>query len=289
MDKNTTNHPLSEWDDPRLIETILTGSREALEVLIVRHRGWIYNLALRMTLDHQDAEDVSQEILIKLITSLSTYQPEKSRFRTWLYRIVANHVLNMKSRKYEKLFPSFDACTDAIARIPDESIEGSPEQLVLVEELKIKCMTGMLLCLDRRHRLAFVMSEIFAVSNAEGREILDVSDTNYRKMLSRARKKVYNFINQNCGLVHPDNPCHCHKKLNGFIRTGFVDPDNLLFYTDQVKSIGETIRQNRDALYRLNPFEKAQQLMRHQPFYPPPDIDRCIDEILQCDKIGALL
>jgi len=160
---------------------------------------------------------------------------------------------------------------------------------VLIEELKIKCMTGMLICLDRRHRLVFVMSEIFALTHAEGREMLEVSDANYRKMLSRSRKKVYNFINRNCGLVDPDNPCHCHKKLNGFIRTGFVDPENLLFYDDKVKRVDETIRRNRDALHQLRPFARAQQLMRHQPLYDPPDLDRCINDILQCDMIGSLM
>lgn len=289
MREKSVNPSLTDCDDPDLIEKILGGDRRALEILVARYQGWIYNVALRMTLDHQDAEDVSQEILIKLLTKLATFQPEKGRFRTWLYRIVANHVLNMKTRKYERLFSSFDACAGSVEQIPDETIEGSPEQLVLVEELKIKCMTGMLLCLDRRHRLVFVMSEIFALTHAEGREMLDVSDANYRKMLSRARKKVYSFINQNCGLVDPDNPCHCHKKLNGFISTGFVDPENLLFYDDKVKRIDEAIRRNRDALHQMRPFEKAQRLMQRQPFYDPPDLDRCINDILKSDMIGSLM
>lgn len=289
MSEKSTHQAIIEGSDLDLIEKILGGSRGALETLVARYQGWIYNVALRMTLDHQDAEDVSQEILIKLITKLATFQPEKGRFRTWLYRIVANHVLNMKTRKYERLFSSFEACTASADQIPDETIEGSPEQLVLVEELKIKCLVGMLLCLDRRHRLVFVMSEIFALTHAEGREMLDVSDANYRKMLSRSRKKVYSYINQNCGLVDPDNPCHCHKKLKGFIRAGFVDPEKLLFYDEKVKSIDAAIRQNRDALHQLQPFAKAQQLMQHQPFYDPPDLDQCINDILQSDMIGSLM
>jgi len=109
MGEKSTNQNFLDWDDLDLIEEILGGSRRALETLVSRYRRWIYNVALRMTLDHQDAEDVSQEILIKLITKMATFRPEKGQFRTWLYRIVANHVLNMKTRKYERLFSSFGA------------------------------------------------------------------------------------------------------------------------------------------------------------------------------------
>lgn len=84
-------------------------------------------------MDHRDAQDIAQEILIKLITKLAAYDPRKGLFRTWLYRVTANHVLNMKARKYEQVFSSMDECAAAIDRVPDESIEGSPEQMLLIE------------------------------------------------------------------------------------------------------------------------------------------------------------
>ncbi len=68
--------------------------------LVTRHQRWIYNIVLRMIYLPQDAEDITQEILIKLITKLSTFKGD-SRFRTWLYRIVVNHVLNMKRARGE--------------------------------------------------------------------------------------------------------------------------------------------------------------------------------------------
>lgn len=279
-----------ELDGDRiLIGRILKGSREDLEALIRRHQGWIYNVALKMTLDPHDAEDVTQEILIKLITKLATFDCARGSFRTWLYRIVANHVINMKKRKYECLMGSFEECAAAVENIPDEAIDASPESMVLVEELKVKCLTGMLLCLDRRQRLVFIMSEIFDVNIDEGAEALETTAVNYRQMLSRARKKVYNFINHNCGLVHPDNPCHCHRKLKGFIRSGFVDPDNLLFYKDKVRSINETICLNREALSRLWRPQGARRLFRGHPFYDPPGFEKRISNILKSEALGRLL
>jgi RNA polymerase sigma factor (sigma-70 family) len=61
-------------------------------VLIARHQAWIYNIVLRMVYNPYDAEDATQEILIKLLNSLSTFEG-RSQFRMWLYRIVVNRRL----------------------------------------------------------------------------------------------------------------------------------------------------------------------------------------------------
>src|SRR6266568_7045636 len=93
-------NPLSDQaetdaEDRELVSRAQAGSRDALEQLITRHQAWIYNIVLRMVYLPQDAEDATQEILVKLMTKLSTFMG-KSSFRTWLYRMVVNHVLNMK-------------------------------------------------------------------------------------------------------------------------------------------------------------------------------------------------
>ncbi|MBR9804078.1 RNA polymerase sigma factor, partial [bacterium] len=97
---------IDESTDLSLIEQARNGSRAALEKLILRHQAWIYNIAIRMVFHDQDAEEVTQEVLIKAITRLDSFQG-KSQFRTWLYRITANHVLNMKRRGGEVQAQSF--------------------------------------------------------------------------------------------------------------------------------------------------------------------------------------
>src|ERR1700728_1234207 len=93
-------------DDAELLEHARGGSRDALEKLVLRHQAWIYNIAVRMVFRPQDAEEVTQEVLVKVITKLSLFKGE-STFRTWLYRIAANHVLNMKRRSAETQDLSF--------------------------------------------------------------------------------------------------------------------------------------------------------------------------------------
>src|SRR6476659_779922 len=99
--------------DAELAGKACNGDRTALEKLILRHQAWIYNIAVRMVFQPHDAEEVTQEVLVKIITKLSTFQGE-SKFRTWLYRIVANHVLNMQRRSAEAQSWTFGRYGDAI-------------------------------------------------------------------------------------------------------------------------------------------------------------------------------
>ena len=69
-----TDAPDAESEDLELVRRAQAGQREALEQLIARHQAWIYNIALRMVYLPEDAEDATQEILIKVITKLSTFE-----------------------------------------------------------------------------------------------------------------------------------------------------------------------------------------------------------------------
>ena len=189
-------------NDELLVQDAVKGDRQALEALITRYQQWIYNVVLRMVWYPQDAEDVTQEILIKMITNLSSFRGE-SKFRTWLYRIVSNHVLNMRKRKAESIFVSLDAYGKNIDESPDRILADAKssqvDQELLIEETKIGCMMGMLLCLDREHRLVFILSEVFDISDAEGSQIMSINRDNYRQQLHRSRKKISNFMQERCG------------------------------------------------------------------------------------------
>ncbi|MFO0799653.1 MAG: RNA polymerase sigma factor [Gemmataceae bacterium] len=175
--------------DAELVEQAKNGDRAALEQLVLRHQAWVYNIAVRMVFHPQDAEEVTQEVLIKAVTRLSTFQGE-SQFRTWLYRITANHVLNMKRRGGELRSQSFASYAAAINDTPDRDLPDPKsvpvDVLLMVEEAKLSCTTGMLMCLDRRQRLVFTLGEIFGVSDTVGGDILEMSADNFRQCLSRA-------------------------------------------------------------------------------------------------------
>src|SRR5882724_1656641 len=99
--------------DADLVVEAQHGDRVALERLVLRHQAWIYNIAVRMVFQPHDAEEITQEVLVKIVTKLSTFKGD-CKFRTWLYRIVANHVLNMRRKGAEEQMLTFTAYGAAI-------------------------------------------------------------------------------------------------------------------------------------------------------------------------------
>jgi RNA polymerase sigma factor (sigma-70 family) len=155
-------------DDNELIAQAREGSKIALETLIKKHQHYIYNVALKMTLSPSDAEDVSQEVLIKVITHLAQFKG-KSNFRTWLYRITFNHFLRMKKVCLEDNIDSFDQYGSELVQMQDTDLSDleKAEMRELIQEANISCMSGMLLCLDREQSLVYVLGEIFGIETVQ--------------------------------------------------------------------------------------------------------------------------
>ncbi len=171
-----------ETVDERLIELTLDGNKDALNTLINRHKDWIFNIAIGMTGDVHVAEDVTQEVLIKILTKLSTFK-FKSSFRTWLYHIAKNHIFNMDRKGKEYFFSFFRKTQRVLNSLKDESFDhvNQVEKDMLVEETKMECMMGMLLCLDREQRMVFILGGIFGVNSINGSELMEMSEVNLEK------------------------------------------------------------------------------------------------------------
>ena len=148
----------SDQQDLALIALALNGDRNSLSDLIKRHQQYIYNVALKMVNSVEEAEDITQEILVKIVTSLAKYDSSKGKFRTWLYRITFNHFLNLKKQSYEKTVTSFDIFFDYIegSQVVNLTDSEEKEMHLEIEESKVACMAGMLMCLDREQRLVYI-------------------------------------------------------------------------------------------------------------------------------------
>lgn len=275
--KMTYPNPLADFalgdaDDLDLVRLVQTGSKEAMDLLIKRHQRWIYNIALRMVFLPQDAEDATQEILIKVLTKLSTFRGE-SQFRTWLYRLAVNHLLNMKRARAEAKEMTFDDYgreLDSTPEVDPAAPESErPDAQLLVHEAKIGCTSAMLLCLDREQRLVYVLGEIFGATDRVGAELLEVSRDSFRQKLARARRDLYNFMQGKCGLVNASNPCRCAKKTQGFIQLGYVDPQNLLFAHERIAKVREMAEQRSEHIDAL--YAAYAEIHRGHPFQESPD------------------
>jgi RNA polymerase sigma factor (sigma-70 family) len=277
--------------DTELVERAKNGDRTALEELVLRHQAWVYNIAVRMVFDPHDAEEVTQEVLVKVITRLGTFHGDSS-FRTWLYRIAANHVLNMRRRGAETRVTTFADFAAALDRTPDLDLPDPTSVPValplLVEEAKTGCTMGMLLCLDRRQRLIFILGAILGAGDAVSGEVLGVSTDNFRQCLARARRDLHHFMNGQCGLVNTSNSCRCPKKTRGFIEAGHVDPNRLLFVPQHVERVREVapeaVREIDDVVER----EHA-AIYRDHPFLRPADQVAWLRRLLDRDDVRAAL
>ena len=283
MDPNPlADAAMTEGEDQALVRLVQSGSKEALELLLSRHQRWIYNIALRMVCLPQDAEDATQEILIKVLTKLSTFRGE-SEFRTWLYRLAVNHLLNMRRGRAEAKEWTFDDYGRELDQTPDAEVAAPdserPDAQLLLEEAKIGCTSGMLLCLDREQRLVYVLGEIFGVTDRVGAELLDISRESFRQKLTRARRELCNFMQGKCGLVKESNTCRCARKTQGFIKLGYVDPQNLLFARERVIQVREVAGKRSEQLDAL--FDAYAEVHRSHPFQESPDVARSLRTLIE--------
>lgn len=262
-------HPLtskySEAENVELVRQTLNGDRKALDQLIHLHQPFIYNVAWKMAHDPNDAMDLTQETLLKVITKLSQFN-FKSSFRTWLYRIVVNEFLQSKRRKGEQQFSSFEDYGQRLDEVPNPDLtrEEEIELEEIAKEMQVRCMSGMLMCLTREQRLIYILGDTFGIDHNLGGTIFEISPQNFRVKLHRARKELYNYMNDKCGLINKNNPCRCPKKAKSLKEMGFLDEKNMQFniatrtkildyVEEEYQNLRDTVEDKYTALYRNHP------------------------------------
>lgn len=213
-----------------LVKEAINGNRTALEGVTAAIQDNIYYLSLRMLANPDDAKDASQDILIKVITNLSSFRFD-SQFTTWVYRIASNHLIS--ERKIIEKDPglTFDIYKmDLEQDLQDpQALQDGPDYQILLDELRISCTMAMLLCLNPPHRMAYILGDILELEHQEASDALSISKDNFRKQLSRARAKVIQFTQASCGLVNTCAKCSCNRKLRGSIKRQRVNPEQIKF------------------------------------------------------------
>jgi RNA polymerase sigma factor (sigma-70 family) len=202
----------------------IDGDRDALETLVRALQGDIYGLALRMLCNREDAEDATQEILVRIITRLSQFD-FRSKLKTWAFRVAVNYILDVKKSPVERFHLSFEQFAQELSDGLGLEAPAETEYSLLIEEVKVGCSLGMLQCLDRPHRLAYVLGEIFEMSGPQAAESLDISPDLFRKRLQHARTAILTFTRQYCGLVSEAAACSCNRQVPAALRSGKVRAD----------------------------------------------------------------
>jgi RNA polymerase sigma factor (sigma-70 family) len=235
-----------------LARQAIRGNQEALDRFVRALQGDVYGLALRMLWNREDAEDATQEILVRTVTRLAQFD-HRSRLKTWVYRVAVNYLLDVKKSPVERMHLSFQAFGDDLVEGLSSDGPADAEHSALVEEVKIGCTLGMLQCLDRAHRLAYVLGEILELSGPDCAEALGISPELFRKRLQHARTAIEAFTRAHCGLASDTAACGCHRRVPAALRLGRVHLHALDFapQPSSYKEIRGLVRRAEQARWAL--------------------------------------
>ena len=185
---------MTREQEAAVIQAVLDGDVNAYEALVKEYEKNVYNLALRMTGNSEDAADMAQEAFIKAYNSLTAFRGD-SKFSVWLYRIVSNvclDFLRIRSRKQTvSLSTENDDGEEVELDIADET--HSPEQL-LDRSLTRDAVRRGLAALPPDHREILLLREIQGLSYEEIADVLGLEAGTVKSRIFRARKKLCSFL-----------------------------------------------------------------------------------------------
>ena len=269
-----------------LVDKATAGDKNALEMLIVGVQDIVFNLSLRMLGTFADAEDATQDILLKMITHLSSFRGDSS-FTTWVFSITANHLKNYKKHMFAHYPLSFeyygnDIENGNIQDVPD--LTQDVEKDILAEELKMSCTNVMLQCLDTESRCIFILGTMFKIDSRIAGDILGMTPEAYRKRLSRIRKKMADFLGQYCG-EYGCGRCNCKNRVNYAIQSHRLNPLQLDYMTATQIPI-QTMIDVKNAMEDID--DLSQDFSFCKPYKSPERMKYLIREFLNSTQLSII-
>jgi RNA polymerase sigma factor (sigma-70 family) len=206
------------------------GDSEALARLVEEVQHPVYRLALRFLGHPEDAKDATQEILVRLITHLGSFEG-RSQFMTWAYTVSIRQLMRTRKRLVESSVQGAEAFAAFLDRgLADRDFTAEEaEYRALCAEVRISCTYGMLLCLSRPLRASYILGDALGMPDSVAAEICGISRAAQRQRLARARRTIRSIIAHRCGLVDAANPCRCGRQIESSLEAGILDRDNLVF------------------------------------------------------------
>lgn len=276
-----TNQELEE-----MIQLAVEGDKKALEIVILDIQDFVFNLSIRMLGTIADAQDASQDILIKIMTNLSSFQ-HASQFNTWVYRIATHYLIDYKKSMFAKYPLDFEYYANDIRAgyIEDyEELRMGVSQEILAEELKLSCTNVMLQCLDSQSRCIFILGTMFHVDSRIAADILDLTPENYRQKLSRAKKKMAQFLSENCGLSGT-GCCDCQKRVCYAIESHRINPKHLEY--QKLPRLDQELL--KDYMRTMEVFEEKMPIFEDLPKYRyNNDVESFIQDIMNSTQMSKI-
>jgi len=189
---------MTERDDRILVRQCLEGRREAFGDLMARHQKAVFNVALRMTKDFQQAQDLTQTVFIKAYEHLDTFDA-RHKFFSWIYRMAVNESLNFLKRS--RRFEAFDESAEYAAggEKPAEDYEESEMS---------RNIQNALMDLQIDHRAVIVLKHFENLSYDEIGYILDIPEKTVKSRLFTARQMLKDVMLKKGYMQHDRRQIH---------------------------------------------------------------------------------
>jgi len=159
--------PLAELDDSELVSATISGSREAFDVIVARHRRAVYQVCYRFVNNHEDASDLAQDAFVRAWRGLKNFKGE-SALSTWLYRIAVNVCLNRVSAKTVPTEP-----LESTEQVADVRIEGA--QHAMIREERAAAVRRAIAELPKKQRATLILRAYHDMSHQQIADVLGSS------------------------------------------------------------------------------------------------------------------
>jgi len=192
---------IPDFNEKELLEQAKSGDLSAYNKLVHKHMNQVYATAYRMTRHKEDAEDVMQQTFVAVIKNLHNFRGD-SAFSTWISRIAINNTLKLfkKKKRGHHFSPSINDSGESWDSISLENEtppnwNKDPEELLKNEEIRVRIHRS-LEHLDTKHRPVFILREIEGLSTKEVAQMLEISESNVKIRLMRARLLIKSFLGE---------------------------------------------------------------------------------------------
>jgi RNA polymerase sigma factor (sigma-70 family) len=272
-------------DLTELARAAAAGDRDAACAVLGAIQDDVYGLALRMLGHPIDAEDASQEILLIVLTNLGSFRGE-SAFTTWVWRVAANHLTRVRKGRRETV--TFETLDNRLRTgLRDEpSDRPDPESEALARELRLRCTEAMILSLDRELRIAYLLGDIFNLSGDIAAEVLEIDPAAYRKRLSRARLRLYEFVRGWCGIFDSANPCRCSGQVEGAIELGLLAPEDLYLSKHPARPTNASLNRAADEVTEL--MRVAEMMRGPRDYLAPGSMVKNLRDLISGERLELL-
>jgi len=182
--------------EQEIIQRVIGGDKNAFEGLVLVNEKNVYNLALKMTRNEEDALDISQEAFVKAFKQLRNFRGD-SRFSVWMYRLTYNLCIDFLRKKPKtqttSLYYEDEGGDSTPLEIPD--VRNLPEDSALRNEMRKNINEGIK-DLPLKHREVIVMREIAGMSYEEIARTLRMNEGTVKSRLARARLKLIEILKE---------------------------------------------------------------------------------------------